>query len=366
MEAERVEVNRHEAEVLNELREDAAKASSLAYDIALLQGMLDMKQRQLSALFREIDSKQDAASIKDAEKRQLGELLRDMVLKAPIPPRDEYAEMICFQDAVEKGEIPECQDALVYFDQPKDLQVTACYGDGSRVVVNIIKSLEAEPANIGHPLVTLVLRRYAKLLLHPNEEARRLGITNLQRIVKTIISVTADERRRRDRLVADYNFALEEAELPHDYFETVWRILHETDVITGRTPSTRCGLIKAKLTRLYPDFDHQKVLDFLRLKENELPRRGGGAALKNAFFGDNRGTTSASVSTRRSRFLTPLLEKLQPLFEGRSADEQELLVHQVVEKSRNDLSLGPERMPPYQELTGLVTEHPQPRHSIPS
>ncbi|MDQ3820881.1 MAG: hypothetical protein M3362_24790, partial [Acidobacteriota bacterium] len=176
-----------------------------------------------------------------------------------------------------------------------------------------------DPNNIGHPLVVMALRRYAKHITPLTKSASRrqtapalnekmkpeVAKNNIDRIVRALmLSVgTSQPIPLEETYLSAITFV---RRFPEDYFKTLWKILHEPSVKNVMRVGTKIELIKQKLVGKYPDFNHELTLDYLQNAfldgtKVKLPQRGGGDALRNAIVGWKFGVEAKSAKEYLSK-----------------------------------------------------------------
>ncbi len=165
-------------------------------------------------------------------------------------------------------------------------------------VVDIMKSLEKDPTNIAHPVIVAAVERYTAVIQWrrypkdplldtlPDEATAK---TCLRRISEALIS-GAEQRSRSEDTSAVIAWTLNTADAPLAYFEAAWNILREKEIRSADTTILSLQLIERRLRQVMPDENHEPFLEYLRSLDTvekqivPLPKRGGGAALRNAFL----------------------------------------------------------------------------------
>lgn len=357
--------------IIDELKEDAVRLLRLAAEVKLLERKLDLKQRALHKLTGSMLNKQKEAALDDVGKREMGTFVKqpEIELKAiGNSLLNELSEIDAELKAIG------VEDATCFFDSPQNLQVTILYEGQPSVTVDLIKSVRGNVRNIGHPLIVEAIRRYVLVISRGSSRPPRRNLlsdtdqqmkpstamANLNRLFRAVVAGAEPSTGKMERQnYFDLLFAAQR--LPIDYFETLWKFLHDPAVKKLRRGGTKIEFVKRRLLERYPGRDHQDVLEYLRsvLKdkpESKLPRRGGGEALQNAFLGWQRKIspkTAKEYISKGQRFFRDSLPSgydLKKLFDL-SEDESDGIVNDFV-----FTNLGIKHMKPYEDISTLEKE----------
>jgi hypothetical protein len=283
-------------EILTGLKEHAIELKHLVAEILLLEKMLDLKKRKLHKLQGSILGKQAGISLSQEEKREL----YNLATSYDAARTADYGRRL---EALAQLQEVKAEDVTCFFDYPQNLQVTIFYNDRPSVTVDLVDSVRKDPNNIGHPLVVMALRRYAKHISPlPKSASRRKAAPSISERMKPEVAKNNIDRIFRALMISvgtSQPIPLEDTYLsvmtlvrkfPQDYFETLWRFLHESSVKNAKRGGTKVELVKRQLMDKYPEFDHELTIDYLQNvfldgAKVKLPKRGGGDALRNALVG---------------------------------------------------------------------------------
>jgi hypothetical protein len=321
-------------EILIGLKEHAVELQQLVAEILLLEKMLDLNKRKLHKLKGSMLSKQAGISLSQEEKSELYNLATSYYAAS----KADYGRRLKILAQLQKVKV---EDVTCFFDHPQNLQVTIFYNGQPSVTVDLVDSVREDPNNIGHPLVVMALRRYAKHITPPTKPASRRKVApdisermkpevaknNLDRIFRALVlSVgTSQPIPLEEIYLSVMSFV---RRFPPDYFETLWRVLHESSVKDAKRVGTKIELIKRKLTGRYPDFDHALTIDYLQNAFPDgatvkLPKRGGGDALRNAILGwkyDVEPKSAKEYLSKAQRWLGTLIGKNKPSSSSEAPD----------------------------------------------
>lgn len=190
--------------------------------------------------------------------------------------------------------------------------VTYLSSNRPSIFVDIAASVKKEPRNIGHPLVVAIIERYIQALARIDDSdensmlpSKEVAKTRLDKISSALLE---SAKVRRSQLKEHNRFlqalvVLGESTYNEDYFSLVWRILKEPQSKSYKRrglTSNWLSRIKSRLNQEYPNIDHTKTLSFLE-KSSDLPKKGGGRALKNAFNAFEYQLSIQSVKIYKSR-----------------------------------------------------------------
>lgn len=356
-------------ELLAGLKKHAVELRRLGIEIATLNKALELKKRALHQLQGLMLDKQARISLSQEEKRELLTLATSYDVTSA-PSYDKWLEFDLQLQAVGT------EDVDCFFDQPQNLQVTILYKDRPSLTVDLVDSVRKDPNNIGHPLVVMALRRYAKHLSPTGKSASKrkaapdvpermkpeVAKNNIDRIIRALIAGVG----------ANQPIPLEETYLsvmtfvrkfPPDYFEMLWSILREASVKDALRGGTKIARVKRKLLDKYPDFDHSLTLSYLQSVFNgkaamKLPKRGGGEALRNAFLGWKYAVEPKSAKeylSKGQRWLDALVSKGNPASSAEKpigfSDKE---IDEITVEAMFNL-LGVAKIPPYESISTLVT-----------
>ena len=313
-------------EILVGLKKHMLELRQLGVEISTIEKALDQKNRELHKLTGSVLDKQARISLSREERRELSNL-------ATSYDATRNTDYGIWLEVLSQLKTVEVEDATCFFDHPQNLQVTISYSDRPSVTIDLVDSVRKDPNNIGHPLVVMALRRYAKLTSTPSRSASRqkkpveglermkpeVAKNNIDRIFKALIaSVGANQPiPLEETYISVIAFV---RKFPEDYFETLWTILQESSVKNALRVGTKIERIKRKLLDRYPDFDHEPTISYLQSafadgSKVKLPKRGGGDALRNAIVGWKYAVepkTAKEYISKGQRWISDLASKANP------------------------------------------------------
>ena len=227
-------------------------------------------------------------------------------------------------------------DVVLLFDCPDNLQITVHGGDRT-AVVDIIKSLQNDPCNVGHPLIAKAITYYAlavRFAFQPLRSKRHRdllrNLTTEQQKTREDLKALEEQRLTKKRAQKNLNQifkalvydarptltavfmilgdAAAACNYPPNYFDALSKIISEPDVSRNRRADLKVAKVAQRLGAMFPQVDHASVLKFLNdiyecNSHLRLPRRDGGhpgAALRNAFVAWLTHSDPQSVKTYRS------------------------------------------------------------------
>lgn len=225
------------------------------------------------------------------------------------------------------------------------------------VVIDIIKSVQRDPKNIGNPLIVAAIERYADRLASasaakgprhhlnsqemPDETANLHGLTpqqaerRLKRIFEQVTTTAKSRARRSAKNLSKWERCLELANpsFGDEYFVSLSGILREKEVKRSEKLSTTWrSKVAIRLHKSMPEIDHKPILDFLA--EGRLPRHRTAAALRNGFLASKFKIEPSSLRKYRSADLN----YLRSLSEGlpQDYDLSDLIGDEANEKLSNE------------------------------
>lgn len=359
-------------EILTGLKEHAVELRRLGTEIAMLNKTFELKKRELHKLEGLILEKQARISLSREEKRELHTLATSFHVTLD----SNYGKWLEVHSQLKAIGM---EDIDCFFDHPQNLQVTIFYKDRPSVTVDLVDSVRKDANNIGHPLVVMALKRYAKHLSPPGKSASKQSMmldvpermkpevarSNIDRIVRALMAGVG----------ANQPTPLEETYLsvmtfvrrfPPGYFEALWSILHEASVKNAIRGGTKIARVKRKLLDEYPEFDHTPTINYLQsvFSNNttvKLPKRGGGEALRNAILGWKYGVEPKSAKeylSKAQRWLDDLAGNGNSSSSAKTpigfSDKE---IDKMTEESMFNL-LGVSKIPPYEDISTLVKVTP--------
>ncbi len=248
----------------------------------------------------------------------------------------------------------------INFDQPKLLNIWVSYTNGHSKVIDIVKSIEKNYENIGHPLILKAIGHYRSVLA-----SRKLANIRKNNTPKTPL-LSLNPERALDCLNKINNVLIQVPKLSSDdqflkllaivnrddydaeYFQKIVELLNSKSVKNYRTPSNKIMYLRLGLEREFPSLEHEEIFSWLsdRLKNKNLPKRLDGNTLKNDFWAWKWNVKPASAKSELSRLL-----KTQKNFEDFIIKEEDF------ETMSDELIFnltGYIIMPGHLDLSGLV------------
>src|ERR1044072_3218262 len=250
----------------------------------------------------------------------------------------------------------------INFDTPQLLKISISFPDNKSKVVDILKSVQIDVTNLGHPLILRAIRRYKQVseMRLPRKEKVSLDKQNmgqlssdqatfcLEEIAKIIKPSKAKLRKlysptgmlSANRLSVTYDL---------DFFEKVSVFLKSRSVVHSRTVSNKLMHIKIALQQAFPELRLEDSISWLsdRLHASKFPRRNTPNVLRNDYYAWKWGVR---VGTAKSYFTA--FNKENESFYFQSADKK-------IEESLDDTFfniLGHIEQPFYDDISSLVFE----------